>query len=142
MRKYNEHLVIKKLTDRITKSTSPINNSFKYYNFQVEQRSNTICYTDVSIIDYETGEELYSFSFDFILKELCFYSYKDVEVRNTIIKSFKDNYYGHKFVVIDEVLVDNIRSLKNTLSLYTPEQEEYEILSKEIEDLKKECDNL
>nr|UWD58288.1 MAG: hypothetical protein [Bacteriophage sp.] len=44
--------------------------------------------------------------------------------------------------MIDEVLVDNIRSLKNTLSLYTPEQEEYEILSKEIEDLKKECDNL
>lgn len=142
MRKYNEHLVIKKLIDRITKTTAPINNSFKYYHYQVEQRSNNLLYTDVSIMDYETGEEKYSFSFDFMLKELCLTSYKDIEVRDTIIKAFKDYYYGYKFTVIDEALDNEINDLKNTLSLYTSDQEEYGILLKEIEDLKKERDNL
>lgn len=136
---------IKKLINKITKSDSPLNNSFYYYNYKVLQYSGTVDYTDVTIMDYEGSNEICSFTFDFLTKDLNFENYKFVEVRNAIIEAFKECYEGVKLNITDEVLDECIKDLENTFHLYSPDffdKEEYEKMLKELEDLKKERDNL
>lgn len=136
---------IKRLINKITKSDSPLNNSFYYYNYKVLQYSGTVDYTDITIMDYEGNEAICDFNFDFLLKELNFESYKTVEIRNVIIEAFKECYEGVKLSITDESLNEEIKDLENTLYLYRPDffdKEEYENMLKNLEDLKKERENL
>lgn len=136
---------IKRLINKITKNDAPLNDSFYYYNYKILQYSGTVDYTDVTIMDYEGDKVICTFTFDFLTKELNFEDYKTVEIRNVIIKAFKEYYEGVKLNITDELLDEEIKDLKNTLTLYNSDlftKEEYEEMLKQLEDLKKERDNL
>lgn len=88
---------------------------------------------------------LCSFSFDFQTKELNFENYKTVDIRNAIIEAFKEYYEGVKLSITDELLDEEIKELENTFASYSPDsfdKEEYEEMLKQLEDLKKERNNL
>lgn len=145
MKRNKKFSSIKKLINKITKSNAPLNNSFSYYNYTVEQYSSTVDYTDVTIMDYEGNKVICSFTFDFLVKELNFEEYKAVEIRNVIIEAFKECYEGVKLSITDESLNEEIKELENTFASYSPDffdEEEYKKMLKNLEDLKKERENL
>lgn len=136
---------IKRLINKITKSDAPLNNSFYYYKYKILQYSGTVDYTDVTIMDYEGNRVICSFTFDFLKKELNFEDYKTVEIRNVIIEAFKECYEGVKLSITDELLDAEIKELEYSFSSYNSDlftKEEYDEYSKQLEDLKKERDNL
>lgn len=145
MKRNKEFSSIKRLINKITKSDSPLNNSFYYYKYKILQYSGTVDYTDITIMDYEGNKVICSFTFDFLLKELNFEEYKTVEIRNVIIEAFKECYEGIKLSITDESLNEEIKELENTFASYSPDffdAEEYENMLKNLEDLKKERENL
>lgn len=144
MKQNKKYRALKRLIDKITKSNAPLNNSFSYYNYTVGQYSGTCDYTDVTIVDFKGCTEC-SFSFDFQTKELNFENYKTVDIRNAIIEAFKEYYEGVKLSITDELLDEEIKELENTFASYSPDffdKEEYEEMLKQLEDLKKERNNL
>lgn len=144
MKQNKKYRALKRLIGKITKSNAPLNNSFSYYNYTVGQYSGTCDYTDVTIVDFKRGTEC-SFSFDFQTKELNFENYKTVDIRNAIIEAFKEYYEGVKLSITDELLDEEIKELENTFASYSPnsfDKEEYEEMLKQLEDLKKERNNL
>lgn len=145
MKRNKEFSSIKRLINKITKSDSPLNNSFYYYKYKILQYSGTVDYTDITIMDYEGNKVICSFTFDFLLKELNFEEYKTVEIRNVIIEAFKECYEGVKLSITDESLNEEIKDLENTSASYSPnffDEEEYKNMLKNLEDLKKERENL
>lgn len=145
MKQNKKYRALKRLIDKITKSDSPLNNSFYYYKYKILQYSGTVDYTDVTIMDYEGNKVICAFTFDFLTKELNFEDYKTVEIRNVIIEAFKEYYEGVKLSITDELLDEEIKELENTFASYSPDyfdKEEYEKMLKQLEDLKKERDNL
>ena len=145
MKRNKEFSSIKRLINKITKSDAPLNNSFYYYKYKILQYSSTVDYTDVTIMDYEGNKVICSFTFDFLLKELNFEEYKTVEIRNVIIEAFKECYEGVKLSITDESLNEEIKDLENTFASYSPDffdEEEYKKMLKNLEDLKKERENL
>lgn len=145
MKRNKEFSSIKRLINKITKSDSPLNNSFYYYKYKILQYSGTVDYTDITIMDYEGNKVICSFTFDFLLKELNFEEYKTVEIRNVIIEAFKECYEGVKLSITDESLNEEIKDLENTFASYSPnffDEEEYKNMLKNLEDLKKERENL
>lgn len=144
MKQNKKYRALKRLIDKITKSNAPLNNSFSYYNYTVRQYSGTCDYTDVTIVNFKECTEC-SFTFDFLTKELNFEDYKTVEIRNVIIEAFKEYYEDVKLSITDELLDEEIKELENTFASYSPDyfdKEEYEKMLKQLEDLKKERDNL
>lgn len=144
MKQNKKYRALKRLIGKITKSNAPLNNSFSYYNYTVGQYSGTYDYTDVTIVDFKRCTEC-SFSFDFQTKELNFENYKTVDIRNAIIEAFKEYYEGVKLSITDELLDEEIKELENTFASYSPDsfdKEEYEEMLKQLEDLKKERNNL
>lgn len=144
MKQNKKYRALKRLIGKITKSNAPLNNSFSYYNYTVGQYSGTCDYTDVTIVDFKGCTEC-SFSFDFQTKELNFENYKTVDIRNAIIEAFKEYYEGVKLSITDELLDEEIKELENTFASYSPDyfdKEEYEEMLKQLEDLKKERNNL
>ena len=144
MKQNKKYRALKRLIGKITKSNAPLNNSFSYYNYTVGQYSGTCDYTDVTIVDFKGCTEC-SFSFDFQTKELNFENYKTVDIRNAIIEAFKEYYEGVKLSITDELLDEEIKELENTFVSYSPDsfdKEEYEEMLKQLEDLKKERNNL
>lgn len=144
MKQNKKYRALKRLIGKITKSNAPLNNSFSYYNYTVGQYSGTCDYTDVTIVDFKECTEC-SFSFDFQTKELNFENYKTVDIRNAIIEAFKEYYEGVKLSITDELLDEEIKELENTFASYSPDsfdKEEYEEMLKQLEDLKKERNNL
>lgn len=121
MKQNKKYRALKRLIGKITKSNAPLNNSFSYYNYTVGQYSGTCDYTDVTIVDFKGCTEC-SFSFDFQTKELNFENYKTVDIRNAIIEAFKEYYEGVKLSITDELLDEE--------------------MLKQLEDLKKERNNL
>ena len=145
MKRNKEFSSIKRLINKITKSDSPLNKSFYYYKYKILQYSGTVDYTDITIMDYEGNKVICSFTFDFLLKELNFEEYKTVEIRNVIIEAFKECYEGVKLSITDESLNEEIKDLENTFASYSPnffDEEEYKNMLKNLEDLKKERENL
>lgn len=144
MKQNKKYRALKRLIGKITKSNAPLNNSFSYYNYTVGQYSGTCDYTDVTIVDFKRCTEC-SFIFDFQTKELNFENYKTVDIRNAIIEAFKEYYEGVKLSITDELLDEEIKELENTFASYSPDsfdKEEYEEMLKQLEDLKKERNNL
>lgn len=144
MKQNKKYRALKRLIGKITKSNAPLNNSFSYYNYTVGQYSVTCDYTDVTIVDFKECTEC-SFTFDFQTKELNFENYKTVDIRNAIIEAFKEYYEGVKLSITDELLDEEIKELENTFASYSPDsfdKEEYEEMLKQLEDLKKERNNL
>lgn len=145
MKRNKEFSSIKRLINKITKSDSPLNKSFYYYKYKILQYSGTVDYTDITIMDYEGNKVICSFTFDFLLKELNFEEYKTVEIRNVIIEAFKECYEGVKLSITDESLNEEIKDLENTFASYSSnffDEEEYKNMLKNLEDLKKERENL
>lgn len=145
MKRNKKYRALKRLINKITKSDSPLNNSFYYYKYKILQYSGTVDYTDITIMDYEGNKVICSFTFDFLLKELNFEEYKTVEIRNVIIEAFKECYEGVKLSITDESLNEEIKDLENTFASYSPnffDEEEYKNMLKNLEDLKKERENL
>lgn len=145
MKRNKKFSSIKRLINKITKSDSPLNNSFYYYNYKVLQYSGTVDYTDITIMDYEGNEVICTFTFDFLTKELNFEEYKPVEIRNVIIEAFKEYYEGVKLSITDELLDEEIKEWEHFISSYNSDlftKEEYEEMLKQLENLKKERDNL
>lgn len=145
MKRNKKYRALKKLINKITKSDSSLNNSFYYYKHKILQYSGTVDYTDITIMDYEGNKVICSFTFDFLLKELNFEEYKTVEIRNVIIEAFKECYEGIKLSITDESLNEEIKEWEHFISLYSPDffdKEEYENMLKNLEDLKKERENL
>jgi hypothetical protein len=84
---------VKRLVNKITKSNAPLNNSFEYYGYQVEQYSGTVDYTSVTIFDKgRWRRELVEFDFDFWTKKLHFCSYIDDDFRMAVVKAFVEYY--------------------------------------------------
>lgn len=145
MKRNKKYRALKRLINKITKSDSPLNNSFYYYKYKILQYSGTVDYTDVTIMDYEGNKVICSFTFDFLVKELNFEEYKTVEIRNVIIEAFKECYEDVRLYITDELLNEEIKELENTFASYSPDffdAEEYENMLKNLEDLKKERENL
>lgn len=145
MKRNKKYRALKRLINKITKSDSPLNNSFYYYKYKILQYSGTVDYTDITIMDYEGNKVICSFTFDFLTKELNFEEYKTVEIRNVIIETFKECYEGVKLSITDESLNEEIKDLENTFASYSPDffdEEEYKNMLKILEDLKKERENL
>ena len=95
---------IKRLVNKITQSNAPLNNSFEYYGYQVEQYSGTVDYTSVTIFDKgRWRRELGEFDFDFWTKELHFCSYIDDDFRMAVVKVFVE-YYDDDVNVSDDTL--------------------------------------
>lgn len=95
---------IKRLVNKITQSNAPLNNSFEYYGYQVEQYSGTVDYTSVTIFDKgRWRRELGEFDFDFWTKELHFCSYIDDDFRMAVVKAFVE-YYDDDVNVSDDTL--------------------------------------
>lgn len=145
MKRNKKYRALKRLINKITKSDSSLNNSFYYYKYKILQYSGTVDYTDITIMDYEGNKVICTFTFDFLLKELNFEEYKTVEIRNVIIEAFKECYEGVKLSITDESLNEEIKDLENTFASYSPDffdEEEYKNMLKNLEDLKKERENL
>ena len=84
---------VRRLVDKITKTVSPLNNSFEYYGYHIEQSSGTVDYTCVCIYDKGNWRNtLAEFDFDFWTKELHFTSYVDDDLRMAIVKAFVEFY--------------------------------------------------
>lgn len=78
-------------------------------------------------------------------KGLSSYDILTVDIRNAIIEAFKEYYEGVKLSITDELLDEEIKELENTFASYSPDsfdKEEYEEMLKQLEDLKKERNNL
>lgn len=99
----NKYWWIKKLVNKITKTSSPLNNGFTYYGYNVEQSSGMRDFTSVVITDSKHNY-VADFGFDFWTDELIFYNYIDYEIRNKIVKAFADIY--NSINVIDNTLTD------------------------------------
>ena len=124
---------VKKLVNKITKADAPLNNSFEYYGYGVEQLSGTPDYTSVDIFDKGTWRnELVRFSFDFMTRKLHFFSYADNEIRMAFVKAFV--LYYNSVNVSDELLKD--RRLE--YQWYLDNSEEYD--EDVLEDAKKELE--
>lgn len=124
---------VKRLVNKITKSDAPLNNSFEYYGYTVEQLSGTRDYTSVEILDKGTWRDnLTDFSFDFLTKKLHFISYIDNDMRMAVVKAFVE--YYDKVNVSDESLKDR----RMEYQWYLDNSEEYD--EDVLEDAKKELE--
>lgn len=71
--------------------------------------------------------------------------YRVYSIDISIIEAFKEYYEGVKLSITDELLDEEIKELENTFASYSPDsfdKEEYEEMLKQLEDLKKERNNL
>lgn len=82
-----------RLIDRITRSEQSNNDYFTYYGHRVALQSGMRDFVDVYIADMNDRNQI-NFSFDYDLKELCFFSYNNYDERDAIIKAFKRIYNG------------------------------------------------
>ena len=81
MKKYQ----IKKLVNKITKSTFNLNSSFNYYGYNINCTCNTI---DIAVVDIDPYNR---FTFDFWTKELNVSSI-DTSMKTELINAFKEYY--------------------------------------------------
>lgn len=88
---------IKKLINRITKTSQPNNDNFIYYGNEVTLQSGTPDYVVVSVKTEK--ENVLEFDFDFLTKELNITFADTDETLDTIIKSFKELYNGIKVYI-------------------------------------------
>lgn len=88
---------IKKLINRVTKTSQPNNDNFTYYGNEVTLQSGTPDYVVVSVKTEK--ENVLEFDFDFLTKELNITFANTDETLDTIIKSFKELYNGIKVYI-------------------------------------------
>lgn len=88
---------IKKLINRVTKTSQPNNDNFIYYGNEVTLQSGTPDYVVVSVKTEK--ENVLEFDFDFLTKELNITFADTDETLDTIIKSFKELYNGIKVYI-------------------------------------------
>ena len=81
---------IKKLINRITKTTQPNNDSFTYYSYNVTLQSGTPDYVVVSVKTEDAN--VMEFDFDFQIKKLGITFVDTDETLCAIINSFKELY--------------------------------------------------
>lgn len=104
---------LNRLVDKITKADAPLNNSFDYYGFHVNQSSGTPNYTAVVIFEnYMSSErsEMVYFSFDFSTKNLHFVDYKNLEIRQSVIDAFLLCY--NEVRISDDILKSRMNKLE------------------------------
>lgn len=127
---------IHKLINRITKSGQSDNDHFFYYGYEITLMSGTRDYVSVLIQKPRVDgwkDNLADFSFDYWTKELAFDNYKDYNLRNAIISSFKKLYCGIK-IDYDYPWESEKKSLEQFLGNENWDQDD---INKQLEKLEK-----
>ena len=88
---------IKKLINRVTKTSQPNNDNFTYYGNEVTLQSGTPDYVVVSVKTEK--ENVLEFDFDFLTKELIITFADTDETLNAILETFNNIYTGVKSTI-------------------------------------------
>lgn len=136
MKSKKEYNFIGKLIDKVTKYTFSNNASFCYYGNKVYVQSGTPYYFSLYVIDKEEND-LFDLSFDYMTKELTIEDYKNIEIRDKIITSFKVLYKD--ITITDKLLESVIQEQIDFLEILNENQSDYdeETIKDEAEKLRK-----